>query len=191
MKASEENRDRPVGPVVPPDVPVERMEKLLDRLAQEIVAAGEEGYKIAHIYEWLEGQIRNRQNEQETVDRAKNRVERKADTSTVTLDDIISHDVVLERYPWLSAQILNRWRREQRIRSFRGRDGITVYSRSELESALDAGLRFDDPPEPRVRKAPPPPNQRFVAEADQIRERLFMESLSTKGKRRQPKIARE
>lgn len=174
---------RPPGPTVPPKVSVEEMESLLDRLAEEIFALKDEGYKLVPWFEWLESQIRDRRNDQGTLERARERVERKPEKPAVSLDDMIPHDVVLERYPWLTAQILNRWRREQRIRSFRGRDGITVYSRSELESALDAGLRFDDAPEPRVKKPPPAHNQRFVAEADQIRERLYLERISGKGRK--------
>ncbi|MBB3410654.1 hypothetical protein FHT87_004586 [Rhizobium sp. BK316] len=50
---------------------------MLDRLAQEIVAAGEDGYKLVHLYEWLEGQILARRAVNATLDRASARVERK------------------------------------------------------------------------------------------------------------------
>lgn len=179
--------DLPQGPDLPADITLEEMEIWLDRIALEIVALKDEGYKLVPWFEWLEGQILNRRIERTTLDRAKARVAGKTAASAVTLDDMIPHDVVLERYPWLSAQILNRWRREQQIRSLRGRDGATVYSRSELERALDAELRFDDPPEPRVKKPPPPPNQQFVEEADRIRERLYMEQLANRRKQRKPR----
>ncbi|MEY9531183.1 putative site-specific integrase-resolvase [Sinorhizobium fredii] len=36
---------------------------------------------------------------------------------------MIEHDALLEKYEWLSAQIVNRWKRTGAIRYFRGRGG--------------------------------------------------------------------
>ena len=82
--------DRPQAPSVPPDVPVERMEKLLDRLALEMVAASDEGYKLVHIFEWLEGQIRARQAVNAAIDRARALVERQAEDAGMILDEFLS-----------------------------------------------------------------------------------------------------
>jgi predicted DNA-binding transcriptional regulator AlpA len=57
-----------------------------------------------------------------------------------SIDDIIAHDEALEKYTFLSAQILNRWLRQGSIRSFRGKDGKTVYAKADLSCALDAEM---------------------------------------------------
>lgn len=70
-----------------------------------------------------------------------------------TLDDMIAHEKLLERYPWLSAQILNRWRRKRLVRTFRGK-GCVLYSMQELNRALESEMRLDDPAEVRQRPIP-------------------------------------
>ncbi|MBB3410657.1 hypothetical protein FHT87_004589 [Rhizobium sp. BK316] len=179
--------ERPVGPELPPEITIAEMETWLDHTAEEIVALKEEGYKLVPWFEWLEGQIQKRRNEQAAMDRVKARITGKAATSAVTLDDMTPHDVVLERYPWLTAQILNRWRRERRIRSFRGREGVVVYSRSELDVALEAEFRFDGSPEPRMRRPPSEPERPTMSEGDRIRERLYLERISGKRRPGKPK----
>lgn len=53
-----------------------------------------------------------------------------------TIDDMIEHDVLLDRYDWLSAQILNRWKRSGAIRCFRGRGGKLVYPINDIRLAV-------------------------------------------------------
>lgn len=55
---------------------------------------------------------------------------------------MISHEDLLERYPWLSGQIINRWRRKGLIRSFRGK-GVLLYSKTDLDDALNSEMRID------------------------------------------------
>jgi len=61
----------------------------------------------------------------------------------VSIDDLITHDEVLEKYTFLSAQILNRWLRQGSIRRFRGKDGKTVYAKADLSCALDAEMTHE------------------------------------------------
>lgn len=92
-----------------------------------------------------------------------------------SLDSMIAHDDVLERYPWLSAQILNRWRRKRLIRSFRGSNGTIVYSVPELELALCSEMRLELEAEPSVRSRKYERND--SPEADIIHERLSMRKV--------------
>ena len=55
----------------------------------------------------------------------------------VSLDEMLPHDHALEAYPWLSAQILNRWRRTGAIRAFKGKDGKPVYPKTDIATALN------------------------------------------------------
>lgn len=64
--------------------------------------------------------------------------------STVRLSEMILHETALEQFPWLSAQILNRWRRQQIIRAFKGKDGKVAYPMSDLERALTKELGCDE-----------------------------------------------
>lgn len=68
----------------------------------------------------------------------------KTPNTIVRLSEMILHDVALEEYPWLSAQILNRWRRQQVIRAFKGKDGKVAYPMSDLEMALTKELGWDE-----------------------------------------------
>lgn len=63
-----------------------------------------------------------------------------APNEPVTIDDMIEHDVLLERYDWLSAQIVNRWKRSGAIRYFRGRGGKLVYPIDDIRSAIEAEM---------------------------------------------------
>ncbi|MDX0802511.1 hypothetical protein GOD37_26550 [Sinorhizobium medicae] len=56
------------------------------------------------------------------------------------IDDMVEHDVLLQRYDWLSAQILNRWKRSGAIRYFRGRGGKLVYPINDIRSAIEAEM---------------------------------------------------
>lgn len=81
--------DRPQGPTVPPEVSVEEMERLLDRLAEEIVALKDKGYKLVPLFEWLESQIQDRRKLNSALERARERVERIAEKSGTTVRELI------------------------------------------------------------------------------------------------------
>ncbi len=109
----------------------------------------------------------------------------------VRLSEMILHDVALEQYPWLSAQILNRWKRQQVIRSFKGKDGKVAYPMSDLEMALTKELGWDESesqegfsnteasgsdrkPAAPVTIATGTPTR---TEADELREKLSLQSI--------------
>jgi len=54
----------------------------------------------------------------------------------IKLEEMITHAELLERYPWLTSQAINRWRRERGLRYFKGGKGAIVYARSDIERAL-------------------------------------------------------
>jgi hypothetical protein len=58
----------------------------------------------------------------------------------VRIDEMIEHDVLLERYEWLSAQIVNKWKRSGAIRYFRGRGGKLVYPINDIRLAVEAEM---------------------------------------------------
>lgn len=92
----------------------------------------------------------------------------------------ITHHDLLERYPWLSAQILNGWRRRGLIRTFRGTKGMIVYSRAELDQALNVDLRLDCEDAlklPDIAAKRPRTRDRDSAEAAILSERLWLRSL--------------
>jgi hypothetical protein len=62
----------------------------------------------------------------------------------VTFADLITHDAALDDYPWLSAQIISRWRKARMIRVFSGRQGKQVYARSDLERAFNEDFTCDE-----------------------------------------------
>ncbi|WP_234711299.1 hypothetical protein [Sinorhizobium medicae] len=53
---------------------------------------------------------------------------------------MVEHDVLLQRYDWLSAQILNRWKRSGAIRYFRGRGGKLVYPINDIRLAVETEM---------------------------------------------------
>lgn len=95
------------------------------------------------------------------------------------LDDMITHNDLLERYPWLSAQIINGWIRRGLIRTFRGNRGMTVYSRMELDHALNEDLR-GVPEAESPATATARTSSRDEAEAAIISERLWRRSIKGK-----------
>lgn len=99
--------------------------------------------------------------------------------ASVSLDDMISHNSVQECYPWLSAQIINRWRRKRLIRYFRGK-GCVLYSKTELDRALESEMRIDDPPEPRQRP-PWTPRERDKAISAVVTEEQSLRLISKGG----------
>ncbi|WP_193444956.1 hypothetical protein [Rhizobium indigoferae] len=112
----------------------------------------------------------------------------------ISIDDLITHDQVLEQYPFLSAQILNRWLREETIRCFKGKDGRTVYPKSDLSAALDkemtCGRTEDSEASSNIATSglgKSPVDQASIAtgtrtEADVLREKLSMQSIFGKQK---------
>jgi len=104
-------------------------------------------------------------------------------STSVTLDDMITHNDLLERYPWLSAQILNGWRRRGLIRTFRGTKAMIVYSRAELDHALNVDLRLEVKMPPSLGISPPKrlrTRERDAAEAAIMSERQWLRSLKGK-----------
>ncbi|MET4691921.1 hypothetical protein [Sinorhizobium fredii] len=47
-------------PLVPSEVSIREMERLLDRLAVEVVAMGRDGGVLVGLYAWLEDQVKRR-----------------------------------------------------------------------------------------------------------------------------------
>ncbi|MGO7331761.1 hypothetical protein [Rhizobium leguminosarum] len=100
---------------------------------------------------------------------------------------MITHDQLLERYTWLSTKILGRWRRLGAIRVFGGKDGMRVYSKSDIDQAItdDMAASIAEPKkDERSAAMPPPARSGEMTEGDRIRERLFLERLT---KRRRPR----
>lgn len=58
----------------------------------------------------------------------------------VDLDDLITHDDLLARYPWLSGQIIGRWRRKRGLRYFRGGKEMIVYPMSDIVRCLNEDM---------------------------------------------------
>ncbi|MFC3076365.1 hypothetical protein [Shinella pollutisoli] len=104
-----------------------------------------------------------------------------SDIPLVDLDDMILHDEVLERYPWLSGHILQRWRRERKIRSFTGKEGKLVYPKSGLCWALTAEMAApmarESTNEPCPQEEPAERREHDSSEAERIRRRLSYESI--------------
>ena len=66
-------------PAVPSEVSVREMERLLDRLAVEIVAMGRDGDVLVGLYQWLEDQINLRRAHSAVLVSAHERVRRLQD----------------------------------------------------------------------------------------------------------------
>ncbi|CAN7526220.1 hypothetical protein LJR030_005386 [Rhizobium sp. LjRoot30] len=105
--------------------------------------------------------------------------------ASFTIDDLVLHDKVLDDYPFLSAQILNRWLRDGRIRYFKGREGKTVYPKQDLSLALrremersrNDSFAGDERGSVRPASAPTDVDARVRTEADELREELSMRSI--------------
>lgn len=116
-------------------------------------------------------------------------------TNLVRLSEMILHETALEQFPWLSAQILNRWRRQQVIRAFKGKDGKVAYPMSDLEMALTKELGWDESEDQEAsgitrgsgstksQGAKASTDIGTMSEADALSERLWKESLSKKPKK--------
>lgn len=59
-----------------------------------------------------------------------------ADQAQIDLDDMITHDELLERYTWLSGQIVKRWKRKHGLRYFRGAKSLIAYALSDVVRCL-------------------------------------------------------
>ncbi|OQP86014.1 hypothetical protein BTR14_13100 [Rhizobium rhizosphaerae] len=107
----------------------------------------------------------------------------------VTIDEMVPHDVLLEQHPWLTPQMLSKWRRKGLLRSIRGRDGKLVYPRSDLDRAVTAALvqesEDEEPEQPVIHWRQPGPasnsSERNIA-LDELGERLFLKSLAKRSK---------
>lgn len=102
----------------------------------------------------------------------------------VTFEEMITHNELLERYPWLTPQIVNRWRRQGAIRVFKGKEGMSVYPMGDLVKAVSDDLNAsidtveEDPPAVLPVSERVPVNRMKMSEADQIRERQFLQELA-------------
>ncbi|MBP2540031.1 hypothetical protein J2768_002468 [Agrobacterium tumefaciens] len=102
---------------------------------------------------------------------------------SVTIDEMISHDDLLERYPWLSAQNVNKWRRAGIIRFFNGKRGMLVYPMGDIERALTDSLDASIENYSGAQSSPvdlpaqASTSHHEMSEADQIRERLWLRQI--------------
>ncbi|NTZ90488.1 hypothetical protein [Agrobacterium tumefaciens] len=105
------------------------------------------------------------------------------DFPPVTLTEMITHDELIERWPWLTAQTVNKWRRAGAIRSFRGKKGILVYPMGDIERALTDSLRAlaenhsGAPSSPVEEPEQASSSHHEMSEADQIREQLWLRQI--------------
>lgn len=118
-----------------------------------------------------------------------------APNTIVRLSEMILHETALEEFPWLSAQILNRWRRQQVIRAFKGKDGKVAYPMTDLEMALTKELGWEESESPagssniessgssRSQDEPASIATGTMSEADALREKLFLQSISKRPKK--------
>ena len=118
-----------------------------------------------------------------------------SDFQKAALAEMIQHDQALEIFPFLSAQILNRWRRDGRIRFFRGKEGKISYPRSDLDDALNKELSCGETQDQgdfgntrtngsaQNRDGQGSTATGTMTEADALREKLFLRSLSKKPKK--------
>jgi hypothetical protein len=83
----------------------------------------------------------------------------------IKLEDMITHADLLERYTWLTAQSVNRWKRKRGLRYFRGAKGAIVYAKSDLERALTADLDASIAEPARA-----DPERPEMSEGDRLRE---------------------
>ncbi|MDH7805716.1 MULTISPECIES: hypothetical protein [unclassified Rhizobium] len=109
----------------------------------------------------------------------------------VTFEEMITHNDLLERYSWLTPQIVNRWRRQGAIRVFKGKEGMSVYPMGDLVKAVsdDLNASIEDTAGGEPTATPPPSGpapaaQQEMSEADQIRERQFLQGLADRKQRR-------
>ncbi|MFQ6183601.1 hypothetical protein ACLMJV_16860 [Sinorhizobium meliloti] len=105
------------------------------------------------------------------------------------IDEMLLHEQALEQYPWLSAQILNRWRRDGVIRCFKGKEGRAAYPKSDLSKALAREMECEksDSQEGYSNTAGNGSAKRreetastatgTMTEADALREKLWRQSL--------------
>ncbi|WP_063824026.1 hypothetical protein [Rhizobium leguminosarum] len=113
----------------------------------------------------------------------------------ISLDDLILHDHVLDAYPWLSAQILNRWRRKRAIRAFTGKEGKIVYPKADLAIAITQEMECENNDQTegssstaasgseRSRDEPASIATGTMTEADALREKLYLERISSRRKK--------
>lgn len=115
--------------------------------------------------------------------------------TTSLIDDMIQHEQALEQYPWLSAQILNRWRRDGLVRCFKGKEGRVVYPKSDLARALEKELGCEESESQgaysntagngsdKRQDDPASIGTGARTEADELREKLSLQSIFSKQKK--------
>ena len=106
------------------------------------------------------------------------------DFPPVKITEMITHDELIERCPWLTAQIVNKWRRTGAIRFFGGKNGMIVSAISDIERAitetLNASLEiYRGPPRsPSASRDHASAVSREMSEADKIREEMWLRELN-------------
>ncbi|MGA1800576.1 hypothetical protein [Rhizobium sp. HT1-10] len=99
----------------------------------------------------------------------------------VTLSDMVGHDELLEKYTWLSAQMLNKWRAAGRVRYLHGKSGKIAYPIEDIHVALTLELRLDVPAPSETKATPPKSNKDDTPEVAEILRRLSLEKIFGKG----------
>ena len=102
----------------------------------------------------------------------------------VRLEDMVGHDELVEKYDWLSGQMLNKWKSTGAIRFFHGARGKVMYPLQDVEAALNADLQTGEAAAP-VQKPVMTSQGKMepasaMSEADQIRERMWREGLKSR-----------
>lgn len=117
------------------------------------------------------------------------------DFRRAALEQMIAHDQALETFPFLSAQILNRWRRDGKVRFFKGKEGKIIYPREDLNDALNKELSCGETEDLRAcgntktsgsaqsREEQASTDTGTMTEADALREKLWLRSISSPQKK--------
>lgn len=71
------------GPSLPADISIETAERMLDRLAVEIEALGDDGHKILPLYQWLDDETHALRKKQDVMSSVRERARRSMDRTSV------------------------------------------------------------------------------------------------------------
>lgn len=63
------------------------------------------------------------------------------DFNHATLEDLITHEDLLEKHMWLTSHVVSRWRRDRKIRFLRGRKGAYIYPKADIDLAINEELQ--------------------------------------------------
>lgn len=97
------------------------------------------------------------------------------------LEELITHEELLEKCAWLTPQMIGRWRREGLIRYVRGRKGVYVYPKSDIDGAINADLKCGEQVDPAFgdsnEQEPARPMRQTSVEADELSAKLSREQI--------------